>query len=487
MENLCDDPCYRHNHVRLSFVTNEDIAIEFDQDTPETTECINSIPFLTFNENLYKWTCHNQYYASLVTKVQQLKSCNPPIRINPIPPFVFKAFRTQENPIVDIPLEEHIEPSLANALKDYQKAGVCFGISKSGRLLIADEMGLGKTHQGIALADYYKDDWPLLVVTTATMRQTWVSKFEELLPAVDPANIFCITSSDQEINNSARIVVTSYALMSANVDTLVKHRFGAIILDESHYVKNYQANKTEAAQILCESAKRVILLSGTPALSRPKELYQQLLLIDPHFTSFINFAKRYCEAYQMEHGWYSNGASYLEELRLLLNKRFMIRRTKEEHVEGLTDKLRERIFIRIAREDRLQLARYAAGFTDGDIFFSYYTATAEAKVASVCDYVENFVQNTNDKFIIFAHHTVMMNGIEEILNEQEVEHIRIDGKTRPDDRDDLINRFQTDDDCRVALMSIVTSGTGLNLTAAKQVIFAELTYTPGVKSHFAIF
>lgn len=45
-----------------------------------------------------------------------------------------------------------------------------FGIQRDGRCMIADDMGLGKTFQALAIADYYKEDWPLLIVTTSTMR-----------------------------------------------------------------------------------------------------------------------------------------------------------------------------------------------------------------------------------------------------------------------------------------------------------------------------
>lgn len=423
-------------------------------------------------------------------KTAGIKSRLSKIKIFPIPPFVFKAFRTPENPIEDIPLEEHIEPTLAVALKDYQKEGVCYGIAKSGRVLIGDDMGLGKTHQGIALAHYYKNDWPLLIATSASMRKTWMLKLQELLPGIDPVNIFCVKNRSQEVNNSARIVVTSYPLMSRFADALLTHNFRTIILDESHNVKNYNTKKTRATQTLCEGARRVILLSGTAALSRPKELYTQLALIDPNFATFKDFSERYCAAYKMEYGWECNGESYLEELRLLLNKRFMIRHTKAAYMEGLTNKLRERIFIDIdlPREERMELDLHARLYChmngilrEDEIFFAYYAGTAAAKVNAVRAYLAHFIPNTTDKCIIFAYHIVMMDGIEEELDDLNVEHVRIDGSKDEDDREAFIHRFQTDDDCRVAIMSLISCSTGLNLTAAKQVIFAELTYTPGVR------
>lgn len=45
-----------------------------------------------------------------------------------------------------------------------------FGIDKNGRCLIADDMGLGKTFQALGIANYYIEDWPLLIVTTSSMK-----------------------------------------------------------------------------------------------------------------------------------------------------------------------------------------------------------------------------------------------------------------------------------------------------------------------------
>lgn len=45
-----------------------------------------------------------------------------------------------------------------------------FAIAQGGRIMICDEMGLGKTYQALAIADFYRDDWPLLIATTASTR-----------------------------------------------------------------------------------------------------------------------------------------------------------------------------------------------------------------------------------------------------------------------------------------------------------------------------
>ena len=63
-----------------------------------------------------------------------------------------------------------IDPVLVRTLLPFQKEGINFGISRGGRVLIADDMGLGKTIQALGIAQFYYNEWPLLVVTPSSMR-----------------------------------------------------------------------------------------------------------------------------------------------------------------------------------------------------------------------------------------------------------------------------------------------------------------------------
>lgn len=96
------------------------------------------------------------------------------------------------------------------------------------------------------------------------------------------------------------------------------------------------------------------------------------------------------------------------------------------------------------------------------------------------DYISNFLVNSNEKFIVFAHHIVMLDAITQCLEEKSIDYIRIDGSTRQNVRSDLIDYFQNNDECRVAVLSMIACNTGITLTAAKLVIFAELYWNPSV-------
>lgn len=88
---------------------------------------------------------------------------------------------------------------------------------------------IGKTYQSIAVADFYKDDWPLLVITTATARDSWAQHIKELLPWVPKDSIKCLASTNDYVSD-CKVLITSYSLMDKNVNRLAEKHFGFVIL-----------------------------------------------------------------------------------------------------------------------------------------------------------------------------------------------------------------------------------------------------------------
>lgn len=93
---------------------------------------------------------------------------------------------------------------------------------------------IGKTFQAIAVADFYRDDWPLLIVTTATARDSWERHINDLLPSVSADLVRCLVPGNDYIGD-CKVLITSYALMNKNVDRLAEKGFGFVILvNEKH-------------------------------------------------------------------------------------------------------------------------------------------------------------------------------------------------------------------------------------------------------------
>lgn len=153
-------------------------------------------------------------------------------------------------------------------------------MQQNGRLLLADDMGLGKTIQGLAIASYYKDEWPLFIVAPSSVKFMWKESCKKWLtttimkvcrvdnPELVDNYIQVIENGRQAIDPTCKIVISSYDLLAKNIENISKVHYKVIIADESHLLKTVKAARTKAAIKLIQNCNRVILLSGTPALSR---------------------------------------------------------------------------------------------------------------------------------------------------------------------------------------------------------------------------
>lgn len=90
-------------------------------------------------------------------------------------------------------------------------------------------MGLGKTFQALAVASYYKDDWPLLIITTSSMKNTWEETIAKYMPSI-PLLYIQYMSTVKDFINDAKVLITSYDMMGRCVDRLLKRNFKFLIL-----------------------------------------------------------------------------------------------------------------------------------------------------------------------------------------------------------------------------------------------------------------
>ncbi|KAL5009114.1 hypothetical protein ScPMuIL_014695 [Solemya velum] len=413
--------------------------------------------------------------------------------------------------------------NLSEKLMPFQREGIIFAIRKNGKCLIADEMGLGKTIQAISIAYYYKHEWPLLIIVPSSLRYCWIEEMEKWLPDIHPHDINLIqTGADASGIATAKVTITTFGLLSKKTSHIVlealdSQKFKVVIIDESHYIRNSKTASCKAVVPLVTNADRRILLSGTPALSKPVELFPQIDALYPgKFGLWWQFTTKYCNARVEWIGGIKkrnvNGASNLEELQSRLANTLMIRREKSEVLKQLPPKQRQKVLfdlkdsgmkkelkksfaellesMRKSNSSIGQLLRVDNSSSNGEsakenfhvlsMIQQLYRLSGEAKIGPVREYVEMLCENSQLKFLVFAYHHSMMNGVQQSLWEKRVKFIRIDGETKPSERLHLVQQFQSDPDTRVAILSILAAGVGLTFTAAKLVVFAEMYWTPGV-------
>lgn len=448
------------------------------------------------------------------------------LRVSPIPDGVLALFlpsgdraRAEAHAAAERLAAARLPARLRDALLPYQREGVVFALARGGRCLIADEMGLGKTVQALGVAACCRDEWPFLVVAPSSLRYQWAESIVRWL-GVAARDVGVATSGRSGACLCAPCAtVLSYDLVPHFAAQLAARRYGLVVADESHVLKNRSTRRTQALRPLLKRARRALLLSGTPALSRPAEMYSQVEMLDGRlFPRFHDYGVRYCDGHQTQWHWSYDGASNLRELHLVLRRAVMIRRLKADVLGELPAKVRERVSVGIVKQHAETIQRVIAdlraasaniraisnsatsnsanGNSSGGgngappaemkrargrakgLLLELYRDSGTAKLPVVVSYVHDLLQG-DVKFIVFAHHQDVMDGIAHSLRQAGADFVRIDGGTGAQQRQQLVHHFQEQRECRVALLSITAAGVGLTLTAASLVVFAELSWNPG--------
>jgi len=460
---------------------------------PHIWKAVSSLTSATLSADRRSWLFPLSCHGDVVTSLAKFG------KVDPIPKWVFglleESARHKQGELDVARLPPKLLP--------YQLEGVRFGVGRNGRCLIGDEMGLGKTLQALAIAAQYREELPVLVVCPSSLRWVWKQQAEEWLPELVHADdVQVITKGADNFRRNAKFWIISYNLLATDAK---KGKFQArpdgsphqmVIADESHNIKEWSAARTKAVVAILKTAKRAILLSGTPTRNTADELHPQLSSLLPCLASFAEFRSRYCVQQQTQ--IFSGkvvsrvvGARNTTELNSLLNSTVMVRRLKKDVLSQLPPKRRQKIPIEVSDEKVLReirsemqtLSDLMSSGGGGEAVQTLFLKTAKAKLPAVKEYLLEVLERGDEKTIIFAHHQIVLDGISQSLGEQlrrrGLSYIRIDGHTPGAHRPELVKCFQEDEKCRVALLSITACGEGLTLTAAGLVIFAELFWVPG--------
>ena len=428
--------------------------------------------------------------------------------------------------------DAEIDLPFAKDLYGFQRAGVAYAV-EHGRTLIADEMGLGKTVQALATVEH-QDAYPLLVVCPAVVKLNWEREARRWLPH---RGVTVLVGRKPGPLNGEDIVIVNYDVLGGWAEQLTKHGFKAVVFDESHYLKNAKAKRTKAAKQMAKPIPLRLLLTGTPVLNRPIELVSQLDVLGrlDEFGGFWNFARRYCDAHRNNWGWDMTGASNLGELHERLRSTCMVRRTKDQVLGDLPPKQRISVPIEFDRTEyrkveaelwrwmkqrlledrefraRIEEKRRTVAYTIGRgevsraeeltaemeaeeearlkasrlgraktlvLIEALKQTGAKGKLDTVVEWTREFL-DAGRKLVLFAHHRDIIDAIVDRIREAGFGVTTIHGGVTGQARQDAVDRFQTEDECRLLVGQIEAAGVGITLTAASDVAFVELPWRPG--------
>ena len=357
------------------------------------------------------------------------------------------------------------------------------------KFILADDMGLGKTTSTI-IAALEANSKKVLIICPATLKINWKREIENY----SDKSIYI--AEGKNFNTDADYVIINYDIIKNFHDPkkkddseILKANFDLVIVDEAHYIKNGQAQRTKLINDLVKTVDRLWLLTGTPMTSRPMDYFNLLSLVDsPVSKNWMAYAIRYCQGYQFNVGgrkvWNITGASNLDELRER-TAATILRRLKE-NVLDLPDKIITPVYLRLKSKNYEEVMGEYYDWYDKNpdesksltVQFSKLTKVrqiiADEKISQTIEIAENIIEQ-DKKVIIFCNFTDSLNKIIEHFGKSAV---KLDGSMSKPERQRSVDEFQDNPKVKVFVGNIKAAGVGITLTSAEAVIMNDLSFLP---------
>jgi superfamily II DNA or RNA helicase len=403
--------------------------------------------------------------------------------------------------------EEQPPAQFIGELRPYQKEGLGW-MSFMRRFgfggCLADDMGLGKTVQVLALLEARRQAQAgtSLVVVPRSLVFNWeaeAARFAPLLKILDHSGPN--RDKSPERFREFDLILTTYGTVRNDAPFMKDFPFDYVILDEAQAVKNALTESAKAVRLL--NGKFRLALSGTPVQNHLGELWSLFEFLNP---GMLGSSSALAPA--------SGGARNLEpETAGALGRAlrpFILRRTKDQVARELPERLeqtlycdldpvqrkqydelrdhyRQSLWKRIERDGlgkskimvleallRLRQAACHPGLIDKS-----RTGESSAKLETLLMSLED-VHEEGHKALVFSQFTSLLAIVRQRLDAENISYEYLDGKTR--DREERVQRFQTDPECKLFLVSLKAGGLGLNLTAAEYVFLLDPWWNPAVEA-----
>ena len=376
---------------------------------------------------------------------------------------------------------------LGGVLHPFQRAGVRYALERR-RTFIADEQGLGKTVQALATIEA-DEAFPTVVVCPASMKLVWEREAKHWLPRRKVAVLGGRTNETwTEETAAAEIVVLNYDILDWHLDKLAELGPRALILDESHYVKNARAARTRAALELArelpDGALR-LALTGTPILNRAEELVSQLRVIGrlKDFGSGARLTRRF------------RAAGSDDRLHWNLRAHCYVRRTKQQVLPQLPAKRHDTVPVLLSNEHEYRLAERDViawlqtlpldlGTIDAKVAAALRAEqlvrlnnlrqlAARGKLPTALAWVADFLES-GEPLVVFAEHIATQQAV--LARFPNALHIL--GSDPAPARQRAVDSFQDENGPQLIVCSLKAGSQGITLTRASNVAFLELDWTP---------
>lgn len=377
--------------------------------------------------------------------------------------------------------------------------------------LLADEPRLGKTIQVVGVINE-KLNTPIdgsirvLIICPATVKLNWKKELQKWVRKDVDAHYHIINKNAEYFGSVPQTARTLLDVKIINYDLLspgnMAHlrSFGAdiMVLDEEHALKNRQAQRTQkvllAKDALIKFAKQTIALTGTPITKHPSDIWALCRAACPQaiapYLNYWDFVNQFCQVVNKPFGKEIVGSKNEEELSIRLRSTFMIRRTKAQVLPQLPrvqyqiitlakDKATGEIVKKeqALPKDELELAMRRHTVKANGHLATLRKELGLAKLSQCVEFIKDQLES-EEKIVIFAWHTDVIETLAKAMREADFGTVVITGSTPNDQRQKIVDCFQTNKDCRVFIGNILAAGEGITLNAASRIIFVESSWLP---------
>jgi superfamily II DNA or RNA helicase len=371
--------------------------------------------------------------------------------------------------------------------------------------ILADDMGLGKTVQVLAFLQRRRQrrqaKGPALAVVPRSLVFNWVQEATKFTPRL---NVLDYTGPNRHGLRAQfadyDLIVTTYGTLRTDIAELTPIEFDYVILDEAQAIKNADSQAAKASRVV--RGRHRLAMSGTPIENHLGELWSIFEFLNPGMLGSNPVFRRHT----------SGGGALEDEDRGLLAKAlrpFILRRTKAQVVKDLPEKLEQtlhcdmepaqrkvyeqlRAHYRTAllRKENSELNRSKIEVLEAllrlrqaachpGLIDPGATGEPSAKLDMLLPQVAEVVEEGH-KALVFSQFTSFLAIVRDRLDQEGLVYEYLDGRTR--NRAERVERFQTDPDCGIFLISLKAGGLGLNLTAAEYVYLLDPWWNPAVEA-----
>ena len=404
-------------------------------------------------------------------------------------------------PTLQVPHNMLVEPY------EYQREGIAYALEKK-RCIMGDEPGLGKTAQAIGVLTVTKA-FPALVICPASLKVNWQRELKKF----GGLNAVILTDKNRSTwqrfwqikrkdgRPCAEVFITNYESLRKFFVTRIRREgrftlksvefderkdlFRTVIIDESHKCKTASTQQSKFVQGIAQGKEYIFELTGTPVVNNNIDLIQQLTIMGRlnDFGGYSRFMARYCAG--------ERKSSHLKELNYLLRKNCFFRRLKKDVITQLPDKTRSYLVMDIDNRKEYRAAEkdvinYLKQYKDADDEKIQRTIrgaimvkmgilkqiSARGKVGAAIDIIHNTIDG-GQKLIVFC----FLKEVVAALKQEFRDAVTVTGDDNDRQKQWAVDRFQTDDSCRLIILNYKSGGVGLTLTAASNVLFIEQPWT----------